>query len=253
MYAETLSRSKLVDQHSIPSHGAPWHRDVLSDIDARLDGDPGFPCLFSKNAYAKGLLKFIFVEGDTDSDIFYLSNCLIEYVELSRHWNGSLNTAYPLVIAFSLAAIHHASLEQYDAFGWNVLQRLHDLDPSPWPSDVGQDLDMAGWSMCFHGMPLFCNMSHPAHHQRRSRNLGTHFTMVVNPRERFDVVAGDTPAGHKVRNNIRSRIANYDDVSHSPQLAAYGAGGIEWWQYSLAEENLERTDRCPFRGAKPRS
>lgn len=147
MYAETLSRSKLVDQHSIPSHGAPWHRDVLSDIDARLDGDPGFPCLFSKNAYAKGLLKFIFVEGDTDSDIFYLSNCLIEYVELSRHWNGSLNTAYPLVIAFSLAAIHHASLEQYDAFGWNVLQRLHDLDPSPWPSDVGQDPDMAGWSM----------------------------------------------------------------------------------------------------------
>ena len=100
--------------------------------------------------------------------------------------------------------------------------------------------------MCLNGMPIFCNMSHPGHRVRRSRNLGEHFVFIINPRERFDIVAGDTPSGRKVRSNIRNRIGRYDGISHCPQLASYGAGGIEWWQYGIVEDNIERTDKCPF-------
>jgi FPC/CPF motif-containing protein YcgG len=100
--------------------------------------------------------------------------------------------------------------------------------------------------MCFNGMPLFFNMSNPAHRVRRSRNLGGHFALVVNPRERFDVFAGDTPSGRRVRANIRKRIERYDGTPHSWQLGSYGDGALEWRQYGLIEENAERADRCPF-------
>jgi N-omega-hydroxy-L-arginine synthase len=104
--------------------------------------------------------------------------------------------------------------------------------------------------MCFNGMPLFCNMSNPAHRVRRSRNLGEHFILVINPRERFDIFAGDSPSGRQVRSNIRNRIARYDGTPHSLQLGSYGNGGVEWSQYGLIEDNIERTDKCPFKFMK---
>lgn len=237
----------LVSQGQLRDAGDDWHRAVLKDIGARLADEPDFPCLFSKNAFEKKLLKFIFVEAVSDDGLHALGAGLTEYVELSRDWDGSLNTAYPLVVAFSLSVTRSFSAEGYDAFGWHLLQRLHEIDPAPWPESVGTDPDSASWSMCFNGMPIFCNMSHPAHTARRSRNLGDHFLFIINPRERFDVVAGDTPSGRKVRANIRSRIARYDGMPHCPQLASYGVGGVEWWQYSIADANVERTDKCPFR------
>lgn len=251
MHSKPASFSKLIPQQLISEYGKNWHRTVLNDVSARL-GDPDFPCLFSKNAFQKGLLRFIFVESINDRGIKKLADALADYVELSRRWTGSLNTAYPLVLAFSLELAGPQSLEGYHDFGWGVLQRLHEIDPLPWPPDVGADPNAPTWSMCFNGMPLFCNMSHPAHIARRSRNLGEHFLIIVNPRERFDVVAGDTPTGRKVRSNIRARIARYDGMPHCPQLASYGAGALEWWQYSVADENHERTDKCPFnfRGAE---
>jgi FPC/CPF motif-containing protein YcgG len=242
--------TKMISQNSLSDAGERWHRAVFGDVKARLADDPDFPCLFSKNAFRKGLLKFVFVDNVEPEGIRHLADGLIEYVEVSRVWNGSLDTAYPLVVAFSLNAIRARSVEDYDDFGWNVLQKLHEIDPAPWPEEVGADPDAPSWSMCFNGMPLFCNMSHPAHLARRSRNLGEHFLFIVNPRERFDVIAGDTPAGRRVRSSIRTRIARYDGVEHSPQLASYGAGGIEWWQYGLADANVERTDKCPFKFLK---
>ncbi|MFE2282957.1 YqcI/YcgG family protein [Streptomyces sp. NPDC059443] len=249
----TTSRA-LISQECIAEGGTDWHRDALREVASRLE-DPGFPCVFSRNALRKRLLRFVFVENGDDSGIRHLAQGLKEYVELSREWDGRLDTAYPLVIAFSAGAVEAVEVveavegrrtEDYHAFGWKVLQRLHEIDPAPWPSDVDPDPSSPGWSMCFDGMPLFCNMSSPAHHKRRSRNLGKHFVMVVNPRERFDVFAGDTPSGRKVRANIRGRIEQYDEIPHAPQLGSYGAGALEWFQYGLTDENAERTDTCPF-------
>lgn len=242
-------KTNLVAQNDVPETG--WKRSFFRDIELRLSGKSDFPCVFGINAFRKGLLKFIFVEEAGDAGIRYLALGLKEYVDISREWGGTLDTAYPLLVAFSTRAVRRDSIEAYHAFGWQVLQKLHELDPAPWPEGVETDPNVPGWSMCFNGMPIFCNMSSPHHQARRSRNLGEHFTMVVNPRERFDVVAGDTPSGHKIRANIRKRIQNYDGMPHCPQLASYGNGGSEWWQYGIIEENRERKDRCPFsvRGA----
>ncbi|MFF7635258.1 YqcI/YcgG family protein [Kitasatospora sp. NPDC008050] len=240
----------LIPQSRVGAVGADWHRDVFDEVESRL-ADPGFPCVFSRNAFRKQLLRFVFVADGTRRSIQHLADGLQEYVELSRSWDGSLDTSYPLIVAFSPDAVDARSVEDYHAFGWRVLQELHEIDPEPWPDGVGRDPNSDSWSMCFNGMPLFCNMSSPAHQVRRSRNLGDYFILVINPRERFDIFAGDTPSGRKVRSNIRRRIGRYDGAPHSWQLGSYGAGGVEWLQYGLIEENAERTDKCPFTSREP--
>ncbi|MFE6052614.1 YqcI/YcgG family protein [Kitasatospora sp. NPDC056446] len=240
----------LVPQAEAGDVGPGWRRNALRDVGARLT-DPGFPCVFARNAYRKGLLRFVFADDGGPRGIEQLGTGLTDYVQLSRRWDDTLDTAYPLVAVFAPDAVPTSSLAGHHAFGWRVLQDLHARDPEPWPEGVGKDPESASWSLCFNGMALFVNMSSPAHRVRRSRNLGRHFALVINPRERFDVFAGDTPSGRKVRANIRGRIGRYDGTPHAPQLGSYGAGALEWLQYGLVEENRDRTDRCPFafRGA----
>lgn len=237
--------TKMIYQTQIGGDGWGWRRAVFDDIESRLL-DPDFPCIFSRNAFRKQILKFIFVEDVGSGGIRHLGEGLREYVELSRKWNGKLDSACPLVVAFSLDTVDARSVDDYHAFGWEVLQALHEIDPAPWPEEVGKDPDSGSWSMSFNGMPLFCNMSSPAHQVRRSRNLGDHFVFIINPRERFDIFAGNTPSGRKVRSNIRNRIGRYDGTPHSWQLGSYSDGALEWRQYGLVEENAERMDKCPF-------
>ncbi len=238
--------SPLLTQAQISSDSPAWWKEILHDLESRLSGDSGFPCVFSKNAFKKKLIRFIFVPDVKNTGLRHLAAGLSEYVHLSRAWDGSLDTAYPLVVGFSRAAVEADATEAYHAFGWRVLQALHEQDPAPWPDHVGENPDAADWSMCFDGMPLFVNMSHPAHQARRSRNLGRHFLFVINPRERFDIFAGNTPGGRQVRTNIRQRIERYDGQPHAPQLGFFGADSREWWQYGLLDHNGPRADQCPF-------
>jgi FPC/CPF motif-containing protein YcgG len=224
-----------------------WHRQVVHDLDARLAQSIHFPCTFARNAFARELVRFIFVEDASDAAIEKLAATLLKYVAMSRNWDGKLSTAYPLVVAFSHNAIQSERLEDYHAFGWDVLQRLHLHDPAPWPNEVALDPHSPYWTMCFDGMQIFVNMSCPAHEKRRSRNLGEHLLFIVNPRERFDVVAGASAAGRKVRETIRGRIEAYDNQAHCPQLGSYVIGEIEWWQYGITDTNQDRQDKCPFK------
>ncbi|SFN75802.1 YqcI/YcgG family protein [Xenorhabdus japonica] len=235
----------LISQQQLNKSGVDWHHAVFRDIESRLS-DVDFPCVFSKRAFRKNLLKFIFIENFDTSGVQHLGNGIKEYVEISKNWDGDLNTAYPLIVAFSQSVIDAQSVDDYHAFGWKVLQNLHYIDSVPWPENVSKDPNSSSWSMCFNGMQLFCNMSSPANQVRRSRNLGKHFILVINPRERFDIVAGDTPAGRRVRFNIRDRIDKYDGLPRSLQLGSYGSNALEWQQYGLLEENIENTGKCPF-------
>lgn len=238
----------LISQNDLQAGAeAPWHNEVLADLAERLTPPSDFPCTFSQNAFRRGLLQFIFVDALDAGGRAGLRADLLEYIAEARDWDGQVNTARPLVIAFSRAAAQAESLEAYHALGWQVLQDWHDHDPAPWPQDVGTDPMQPFWSMCFGGMQLFVNFSAPAHVRRRSRNLGRHFLFIVNPRERFDVVAGDTPEGNRVRTVIRNRAEAYDGLPHAPELGSFLKGELEWWQYGLSDDNRPRTDRCPFK------
>ncbi|MBN7809016.1 YqcI/YcgG family protein [Agrobacterium rosae] len=223
-----------------------WQGRMFAQLSERLTSPSPFPCLFSQNAFKRELLLFSFVEDFSLQQMQAATRDVSEYVEISKKWDGSLATAHPLLMAFSHDAIQSIKLEDYHAAGWKMLQYWHEADAQPWPEKVAKDPHSPFWSMCFNGMQLFTNMSCPAHSVRKSRNLGDYLILVINPRERFDIVAGDTPEGRKVRTNIRRRIEIYDGVPHCNQLGSYEAGEIEWWQYGIVEDNKERTDRCPF-------
>lgn len=227
--------------------GPAWHRSVLSDLAERLTPPSDFPCTFSQNAFRRELVRFSFVETDDQAGRAAMRADLSDYVALSRLWDGQVNTAHPLIMAFSPAAAPFADLSAYHGFGWRMVQDWHDHDPAPWPDNVSDVPDNPFWSMSFRGMQLFVNMSAPAHVKRKSRNLGQHFILVINPRERFDVVAGDTPEGIRVRNVIRDRVRAYDGMPHAPVLGKFLKGELEWPQYALPDDNETAPAACPFR------
>ncbi len=243
----------LVEQSAFRNPGFPlkdWHRRVYAQLDERLHQPSAFPCTFSQNAYRRELVQFSFVETFDKAGIDAFTSDILAYTTEARTWDGQVNTAKPLIVAFSLKVAQFDTLEAYHAFGWSALQKLHENDPEDWPADVSHNPHEPFWSMCFDRMQLFVNMSAPLHKVRKSRNLGDHLLFIVNPRERFDIVAGNTPVGRNVRANIRRRVEAYDGVPHCHQLGSYQAGEIEWWQYGIIEENADRTDQCPFKFQK---
>jgi N-omega-hydroxy-L-arginine synthase len=240
----------VIAQHTLlsPDYAGPhWHRAVADDLADRLTPPSAFPCTFSQNAFRRELVDFIFVETRNAAGLAALRADLSDYLAQAAAWDGQVNTARPLVIAFSLEAARADDLDGYHRIGWEVLQDWHDNDPAPWPDGVGRDPHAPYWSMCFAGTQIFVNFSAPAHEQRKSRNLGRHFLFIVNPRERFDRVAGDTPEGQRVRKVIRDRAEAYDGIPHAPELGSFQKGEIEWWQYGVTDDNHERTDRCPLK------
>jgi FPC/CPF motif-containing protein YcgG len=242
----------LLSQQQAHALTVPWAADALRDIDERLTGR-GFPCIFSRNAYKKGLVQFCFVDAVDERGLRDLADVLLEFVAESRDWNERVDSARPLVVVFAEHVTGRQTVDGYHAFGWSVLQRLHKVDPNPWPAGIPDDPHDPDWSMCFADMPLFVNMSTPAHARRHSRNLGRCFAFVINPRERFDVLAGDTPRGRKARETIRRRVDAYDAVPHSADLATYGNGAVEWQQYALLDDDTSSHGTCPFDPARPRS
>ncbi|WP_217496171.1 YqcI/YcgG family protein [Arthrobacter sp. 24S4-2] len=67
------------------------------------------------------LVKFLFVENLEADGIRHLAEGLQAYVELSRDWNGRIDTAYPLIVAFSREAVEARTVEGYQAKGWHIL------------------------------------------------------------------------------------------------------------------------------------
>lgn len=238
-----IDQSVLESSVSVPG----WHNVVMQSLAERLSEPSDFPCLFSLKSFSRKLIKFAFVEDLSEASLDALAEDLYEFVALSKGWDGNVSTAHPLIVAFSLGATEGCtSLEAYHALGWRILQTLHERDRVAWPEGIPRDPHDAYWSWCFGGMQLFVNMSAPAYTRRKSRNLGPHFMFVVNPRERFDVVAGNDATGHRLREVVRERIDTYDNYPYSHQLGHYQSGEIEWWQYSLSDVNEERYDKCPF-------
>jgi FPC/CPF motif-containing protein YcgG len=228
-----------------------WHYDTAAEIMAALTDTGNFPCPFSQIAVKNRNLVFAFVEDESPVSLLQSASDLRSYLHDAKIWDGNLNSAKPLIMAFNPQNFHAESVEGYHAMGWKMLQYWHDIDKTPWPSNVSRDPQSPFWSMCFDGVQIFVNISNPSHHLRKSRNLGSAMTFVINPRERFDRIAGDHPQGRKVRAHVRERIERFDLIPHSPDLGSYQVGDLEWVQYGLTEDNEPRKDQCPFHHRDP--
>lgn len=223
-----------------------WQIRASQDITDRLSNEE-FPCLFAQNAFRRSLVKYSFIDQLNADGLSQVERDLTDYLARADQWNGKVSSAEPLLMLFSTEQVTATSIEDWHKIGWSILQHLHNNDPMPWPENTSLSPHSPFWSMAYCGTEIFVNMSCPSHVGRKSRNLGAGLVLVVNPRARFDIVAGNTPEGRRMRQKIRTRVTAYDGQDHCPQLGSYAAGEIEWWQYGIVDDNKTRTDQCPFK------
>lgn len=230
-------------------NGLVWAQEMMAQIASRFEmkDGPEFPCVFAQNAFARGnilCMPVSFRNGAYDMEFFY--DGLKDYLEASLEWDGSVNTAQPLLVLFEPVR-HLSSTDDYQNLFISSMQYLIDHDPVPWVDGTPTAPEREFWSMCFQGQQIFVNVSHPQNQKRRSRNLCDCMVLVINPRERFDIVAGIHKKGFAMRQKIRENIDLYDDVPRSPLLGHYESGDLEWPQYFLPDSNDTPPLRCPLK------
>ncbi len=235
-----------------------WAQSILRQFQSRFesidDQNTKFPCVFAQNAYKKSNIKFLLIPFDHQKeqyryDIFL--NGIAIYLKNSVEWNGDINTADPLLTVFE-PTDKICSTQDYQAVFSESLQYLIDHDNHDWVGGIPKDPSKDYWTMCFGGTQIFINVSHPNNKKRLSRNLCDALVLVINPRERFDIVAGSNKKGHLIREQIRKNIDEYDLIPRSPYLGHYQDGELEWPQYMLPDDNESMPMACPlqFHGFK---
>lgn len=220
-----------------------WTYTTLQRVKA-IVGQPGFPCLFGRKAMAAGTCYIVFARAEHPAND--IATGLDDYVRTISPIPLKQRIGTPLLVFLEGAAA--GTLAEQQALAWKILQQVHARDPQPWPQDVPRDPHDTRWSFCFAGMPLFVNMSFPAHRVMKSRNLGDSITFVINPRESFDEVASaSTESGQRIRARIRERVARYNEGVVPESLGFFGQDdNFEWQQYQLQESGSLNPARCPF-------
>jgi FPC/CPF motif-containing protein YcgG len=225
----------------------PWVSKSMLAIQHKLDAPSTFPCPFARMAFKKKKLRYVIAGWPFDRDALRrVREGLLDYLSLCDTLSGSDAADTALLILFPPEPVP-LTIEAYHQQAWMVMQDWINHDPHPWPDDIPLNPHEPMWSMCFRSVPLFVNVSCPAHVARKSRNLGPSLVLVTQPRAGFDRVAGHTPEGDKRRQRIRELMDQYDAPLPWPrELGTYHKGDPEWCQYVLQETNEPRTDYCPL-------
>jgi FPC/CPF motif-containing protein YcgG len=224
-----------------------WARQSLDALKQILSEPSKFPCTFARSAFKSQKLRYLLAGSPFDKDeLRRVREGLLDYLSLCDKLSGIDESMTALLILFQPEFVP-LTVEAYHQQAWMVMQDWINNDPEPWPDDIPLDLHQPMWSLCFRGVPLFVNVSCPAHRTRKSRDLGPSLVLVTQPRAGFDPVADNTPRGRKVRQHIRDLVDKYDaPLSWPRELNFYHEGGLEWPQYALKDDDAPRTDRCPL-------
>ena len=231
-------------EHTVEHESHPhWTLSTLKRF-KEIVTEPDFPCLFGRKAVMGGSGYIVFARADEPANDIACG--LTEYVRHLQTLPLRHRIGAPLLVFLEDAG--HPTLDVQQAYAWQVLQAVHARDPQPWPQAVPRDPHDNRWSFCFGGLPLFVNMSFPAHRVLRSRQLGDSIAFVINPRDSFDAVASARDeSGVRIRARIRERVARYNQAPASETLGFFGEeGNFEWQQYQLQEPGSLNPARCPF-------
>jgi uncharacterized protein len=212
--------------------------EVLSDV--------AFPCLFGRRAWKDKTNKVLFCDRIENGGFEHFKQGLIDYTEFVKNTRVDDRLFVPLIVfvngLLDAPKAHHL-------VAWQLLQYLLDTDNKSWPSNISLNPDDPLWCFCFNEVQLFFNISTPAHRVLRSRCLSSCLTLVVNPRENFDVVANSQEkSGQLIRQKIRERVREYNGGFVPTELGFFGHhDNFEWKQFQLGEHGLPRPVKCPLR------
>jgi FPC/CPF motif-containing protein YcgG len=233
------------DRHELHQQ-FPWAAEVYREYSRIMEGP--FPCLFARRAHQNEQILYLLAGSpDAPEQRRRVRQGMLEYLAVTDRLTGMAASMNALTILFEPER-PMLSVEEYHRQAWSVMQDWIDHDPMPWPASIPTDAEDPLWSLCFRGVPVFVNVSCPAHVLRRSRNVGPSLALVTQPRAGFDLVAGPGTRGDAIREAIRRLMNAYDDIPAPDDLGTYTrTDNREWLQYVLREDNHPRTDRCPLR------
>lgn len=143
------------------------------------------------------------------------------------------------VAALFLDTAEQRSLQDDLDLASDIVQAVMRANGEDEPGSAFPRPDSPEWMLSLEGVGLFLNFSSPAHQARRSRHVGSVFTVVAQARESFDRLGRSSD---KNRAEIRRRLAEYDSVPPHPALARYGdPEAREALQYFLGD-GMDRHD-----------
>jgi uncharacterized protein len=196
-----------------------------------------FPCTYSTLPYTTGEIYFSRVGAETDP----AKQALGELSELCRTIVESPDAVGVIFVDDGRTR----TLEDDFALASEIVQHvIRATASSPGDADLPKP-DDPSWTLRLNGIGLFVNFSTPNHRARRSRNVGSVFTLIAQARAVFDRLNRASP---RARAEIRQRLRSYDDVPPHPALGAYGdPASREAWQYFLGDttEIYDPTEACP--------
>ncbi|SFS54192.1 YqcI/YcgG family protein [Marininema halotolerans] len=230
-----FTQEQMVEGVDIP----PW---LVSEYDVfrKVVLDPSFPCYFGAIGERNGELRYTYTDENAWED---LPNTLRDFLILSRDYP---ETRHALALFVKPAPKPH-SLEKYQAQFWEILNYLHEHDPTPWPTQLPSDPESPLWEFCFDGEPMFIFSSTPAYTKRISRHLGDSLVLLFQPRRVFNGIEGGTIAGTRAREIIRQKMVHLEGMPAHPDMGSYGDPSThEWKQYFLPDDNTPVTGKCPF-------
>jgi uncharacterized protein len=244
--SELPHHSGLLDAETLASLRGmvpDWWHEAHSNLSQLLtSSDEWFPCIYAIRAHRNNTLRFVFLKNSSsDAAIFAFAKALSEYVKICH----SL-APYTAFLAFFEADHTNMPLEDHHALFWQVLQRLHEVDPSPWPDHIPIDPAEPLWEFCFDGEPMFVLGSGPAHVTRRSRHSAVR-VISFQPRFMFDELIASPVLLSRARRIIRERILEMDGIPVHPTIRMYHEdGNREWRQYVIPDDNSPIEGSCPF-------
>lgn len=227
------------DLTNVKNHVPTWLPEVYRKFHDKVS-QPEFPCDFGTSSEIQGLLRYTYSQGN---DLEFLPAALSRFLQLSRN--------HPLkrhaLVLFEEPKDENLTLNEYRNRFWEILQFLHDNDPSHWPEGVPMSTDDPQWEFSFDGDSMFVFGSCPAYVKRQSRNLGPSLVLLFQPRRVFRGIEGGTPSGTAARERIRRKLRTYDSVKDHPDMGSYSdTTSFEWKQYFIPDDNVSETEPCPL-------
>jgi FPC/CPF motif-containing protein YcgG len=228
-----LRKEEVASHHAVST----WQSLMFAEFEAKMSSESRpIPCVFGVAGYRQDQLRYLFLDP---YDVDVLGCQLGQFVSESRSFGP--NTS--LIVFTRPRPVQ--TLDNYYRKMWLTLDQLAQLDKSPWPAEIPEQIDHPMWEFSFAGEPIFVVCSTPAHVMRQSRRSSA-FMLTFQPRWVFEKILGTEKAATAAFAEVRKRLIPYDSTSPSPLLGRYGAtDGREYQQYFLADDNHADAG-CPF-------
>jgi uncharacterized protein len=214
---------------------------ALAEFVARVDSEQ-YPCMYATRALRRGSLLFAQMTWDGDGGAALAAQVRAYLSEVAH-----LAPDDAAMVALVVFVATPAAPEDHERVAWEAIQTLIDHGGN---SDGDVPIDHPAWALTFDGVRLFVNVSTPRNARRRSRNLGSQLTLVIQARDGIDHIAPLDARGDRIREAVRRRLDRYDDVPRSPDLSRNGAStNRDWKQYVLADGEEGWSGPCPLHPA----